>query len=268
MRFTDTHTHLLSFLKNGTLPAVLLHAKDLGVHRLITIGTSQEDWAPYQQLATEASNNIQYTVGLHPCYVEEGWDASVERLEGFFKQNSQAKPLGLGEIGLDGFHLPEQADVAAKVLARQGEAFEAQLALAKRLDVPVVVHSRGQFDACLAAIDKSGINPARVVFHCFVEGVSAMQALMDRGIWASFTGVVTYKNADTVREALSIMGPDRLMIETDAPYLTPIPHRGKLNEPAYLVHTAEACAQVLKIPLSLLSKKTEKAVAAFWGVAY
>lgn len=277
MRFTDSHTHLKDLYNQGNLEAALGRASAQGIHRLITIGTSPEDWTLYRDIAQQYPSQVAYTVGLHPSDVGPHWEADVAAMASFLRpvdslsENSRAIPLssvpiGIGEIGLDGFHLPADPHEAAEIEACQRAAFEAQLTLAKSVDLPIVIHSRNRFHECLAILDASGVNPERVVFHCFVEGPAEIALLMERGMRASFTGIVTYKNAAVVRESLILQGADRLMIETDAPYLTPVPHRGKPNEPAYLIHTAEACAGLLGIPLTTLSEKTEAAVQSFWNL--
>jgi TatD DNase family protein len=150
----------------------------------------------------------------------------------------------LGECGLDRFHLPkDDAAEAERVLARQRGAFAAQLGIARRLGCPVVVHSRGAFRECVEMIDASGVDWSKVVFHCFAEGEAEMAELARRGSAGSFTGIVTYKSAESVRAAARAQGLARMMVETDAPYLTPVPHRGKPNEPAFVRHTAEFCAR-------------------------
>jgi TatD DNase family protein len=152
-------------------------------------------------------------------------------------------PVALGECGLDRFHLPKDDIVAAdRIFAWQREAFAAQLQLAKRKKCPVVVHSRGAFAECVAMIDASGVDWQRVVFHCFTEGETEMVELTRRGGVGSFTGIITYKNADPIRAAAKAQGLSRFMLETDAPYLTPMPQRGKPNEPAFLRHTAQFVA--------------------------
>ena len=155
------------------------------------------------------------------------------------------RPVALGEIGLDRFHLPKESAEAEVVFARQRAAFGEGLALAKRLGCPMVIHSRGAFAECVAMIDASGVDWKKIVFHCFAEGDAEVKVLNERGGLASFTGILTYKNAPNVRAAAKAQGLARLMIETDAPYLTPMPHRGKPNEPAFVRHTAEYCARVV-----------------------
>lgn len=246
MRLIDTHTHLESFARRGVVGPTLERAREAGVDALITIGTSPEDWASYRTIAAEHPGFVYYTVGLHPCSVEGNWADAVAAMGTFWSAPpaGTAMPVGLGECGLDRFHLPKD-DVASaeRIFAWQREAFAAQLQLARRLECPIVVHSRGAFAEAVAMIDESGVDWQRVVFHCFTEGATEMAELMRRGGWGSFTGIITYKNADAIRAAAKTQGLSRLMLETDAPYLTPLPHRGKPNEPAFLRHTAEFVAQ-------------------------
>jgi len=144
-------------------------------------------------------------------------------------------------------------------------AFDAQLAMARRLGCAVVIHSRGAFGECVAAIDASGVDWTKVVFHCFAEGDAEMNILTGRGGRGSFTGILTYKNAEAVRAAARAQGLSRLMIETDAPFLAPVPHRGKTNEPAFLRHTAQYAANLLGVSLDELAGVTTANARAFYG---
>lgn len=176
-------------------------------------------------------------------------------------------PVALGECGLDRFHLPkDDPEQAERLFGWQKAAFAAQLALAKRLACPVVVHSRGAFRECVELIDAAGIEWRKVVFHCFAEGPAEMAELVRRGGWGSFTGIITYKNAEAVRAAALAQGIDRLMLETDAPYLTPMPNRGKPNEPSYLRHTAEFCAGLFAMDYSKLVDATSDNARTFYGL--
>jgi len=264
MSLIDTHTHLDSFARNGELPAVLARAREAGLAAMVTIGTDTDDWLLYRELAREHPGLIHYTVGLHPCSVGADWAARVAQLAEFWR--GEPRPVALGEIGLDRFHLPKYAVEADKIFGWQQAAFTEGLALARQLDCPVVVHSRGAFRECAEMIDASGVDWRRVVFHCFTEGPPEMAELTRRGGWGSFTGVITYKNADPVRAAALAQGLDRLMIETDAPYLTPMPHRGKPNEPAYLRHTAGFCAGVFGITLDRLAETTTANAKRFYSI--
>ena len=280
MGLIDTHTHLDSFARNGQLADVLCRAGEAGVEAMVAIGTDADDWALYRDLAREHPGSVHYTVGLHPCNVDEKWAERFALLENFWGRASRPDeppssahpedspyPAALGEIGLDRFHLPkDNAAEAEQIFSWQRAAFAAGLALAQRLACPVVVHSRGAFRECVEMIDASGMDWRKVVFHCFTEGPAEMAELIQRGGYGSFTGVITYKSAKAVRAAALAQGLGRLMIETDAPYLTPMPHRGKPNEPAYVRHTAEFCAQLFGVSYEELAARTTANARSFYSI--
>ncbi|HVT73866.1 MAG TPA: TatD family hydrolase [Lacunisphaera sp.] len=278
MGLIDTHTHLDSFARRGELPAILARASEAGLEAMVTIGTDVDDWSLYRELATTHRGVVHYTAGLHPCSVGADWAGRVAQLEGFWgrpgpaspaaaRKDSAPCPVALGECGLDRFHLPKDDPAGAeRMLGWQKAAFAAQLALAKRLGCPVVVHSRGAFRECVEMIDTAGVDWRRVVFHCFAEGPAEMAELVRRGGWGSFTGIITYKNAEAVRAAALAQGIDRLMLETDAPYLTPMPHRGKPNEPSYLRFTAEYSASLFAADYSRLAAITSANARTFYGL--
>ena len=270
MGLIDTHTHLASFARQGgtVLSDTLARAQAAGVEAMVTIGTSPEDWELYRTLAREHGKTglVRYAVGLHPCSVDGGWAEAVAQVEGFW-QGDAPRPVALGEIGLDRFHLPKDAVAAAEIFAWQRAAFREGLAVAKRLGCPMVVHSRGAFQECVELIDASGVDWTRVVFHCFTEGVAEMAELTRRGGLGSFTGVLTYKSAENVRAAAKAQGLARMMVETDAPYLTPMPHRGKPNEPAFVRHTAAfAAKEVFGVDYDELVAITTANARRFFGL--
>ncbi len=277
MGLIDTHTHLDSFEKRGELPAILQRAHAAGLEAMVAIGTDTDDWTLNRDLAREHTGQVHYTVGLHPCNVGADWAQRTAQLENFWgrpaspfvaaaRTESAPYPVALGETGLDRFHLPKEPVEAEKILGWQKAAFTEQLALAKRLGCPLVVHSRGTFAECVAMIDAAGLDWNRVVFHCFTEGPAEMGELTKRGGYGSFTGVITYKNAEPVRAAALAQGLDRLMIETDAPYLTPMPHRGNPNEPALLRHTAEFCAGLFGVSYERLAEITTATAKRFFSI--
>jgi len=264
MELIDSHCHLKKFQDKGELPAVLERAAEAGVSRMIAVGTSPNDWVPYREIQTALPEKVHYTVGLHPCYVDEDWEAAVSQISTFFMPPNA--PVAMGELGLDFFHLPKDPVQAGETILMQEEAMRQQLLLADGLDCPIIIHSRDCFNECVKLIDESGIDWARVVFHCFSYGPEEIQQLNERGGRASFTGIVTYKSAHNVREALRAQGIERLMLETDCPYLTPEPHRGKPNEPAYLAHIAARCAEALAMPLEELAAQTTANTKAFFNL--
>jgi TatD DNase family protein len=270
MGLIDTHTHLESFARKGpdVLAGILSRAREAGVETMVTIGTSPDDWAMYRDLAQAhaATGFVRHTVGLHPCSVDEHWADALAQVEAFWAEPGP-RPVALGEIGLDRFHLPKEAAEAEKIFAWQRAAFAEGLAQAKRLGCPVVIHSRGAFPECVEMIDASGVDWTRVVFHCFTEGVAEMAELTRRGGFGSFTGVLTYKSADIVRAAAKAQGLARFMLETDAPYLTPMPHRGKPNEPGYVRHTTEFAAKdVFGIGYDELAAVSTATAKRFFGL--
>jgi TatD DNase family protein len=242
----DSHLHLDGFERRGELPGMLARAQAAGVSEFIAIGTAPDDWELYRQLAERYAGTVHHSVGLHPCSVETGWEAAVEQIAGFWDQ--ARRPVALGECGLDRFHLPKDNPAEAeRIFGLQRGAFAAQLEIARRLAVPVVVHSRGAFRESIELISASGVDWSQVVFHCFVEGVPEITELNGLGGRGSFTGILTYKTAEPVRAALLAQGLGRVMVETDAPYLAPVPHRGKPCESAYVRFTAEAAATLLGV---------------------
>jgi TatD DNase family protein len=265
MTLVDTHTHLDSAAKSGHLPGLVRRARGAGVEWMIAVGTAPDDWDLNRDLMRQNRDCIRHTVGIHPCNVDEGWEAAADGIGRYWEGGADDAPVALGECGLDRFHLPKEPGAAVRTFGLQKAAFEAQLSVARRLGCPVVIHSRGAFRECVETIDASGVDWARVVFHCFSEGEAEILELAERGGRGSFTGILTYKNADAVRAAARAQGLGRLMIETDAPYLSPVPHRGKPNEPAYLRHTAEYAAEMLGIGLDELAAATTATARAFFG---
>jgi TatD DNase family protein len=264
MELIDSHCHLKGFKDKGELDAVLARANDAGVRRFITVGTSPKDWVPYREMHAAYAGKIDYTVGLHPCYVDAEWHDAVSHISTFFMPPNG--PVALGEIGLDYFHLPKDPVQAGEVILQQEAAFRQQLLLAEELECPVIIHSRDAFAESVQLIDESGIDWRRIVFHCFTYGPEQIAEINARGGRASFTGIVTYKNAPDIREALRTQGIERLMLETDCPYLTPEPHRGKPNEPAFLADIAARCAEALALTPEALAAETTATTKQFFAL--
>jgi len=237
----DTHTHLKSFVRAGRLEEALGSALDAGVERLVTVGTGSDDWELYAQLASERAE-VDYTVGMHPCSVEDGWEAAAASIEGFWSR--EKPPAALGEIGLDRFHLPKDSALAERAFARQLAAFEGQLGLARRMQCPVVIHSRGAFADTAAIVEDFQDGRLRGIFHCFTEDAEAGRRAIDAGFLLGLGGVLTFNKSHALREAVAALPREAVVLETDSPYLAPQAKRGRRNEPAYVQYVAETLAEV------------------------
>lgn len=264
MEWIDSHCHLEGFQKKGELEATLSRAAEAGLQRFIAVGTSPDDWVANRELRAVHTGRIDYTVGLHPCYVDDDWEAAVSQLSTFFMPPH--RPVAFGEIGLDYFHLPKDPVQAGEVILQQEAAFRQQLLLASELECPIIIHSRECFDECLTLIDASGVDWRRIVFHCFTYGPEEIKQLNERGGRASFTGIATYKSAKSVREAVRAQGIEKLMLETDCPYLSPEPHRGKTNEPAHLPHIGKSCAEALGVDTEELATRATANTISFFSL--
>lgn len=253
MSLIDTHCHLKFFEENKTLEHTLDRARNAGVTRLITVGTNQDDWLCYQSLA-KLYHEIFFTIGLHPCYVDKNWPIYVDSIPDYW--NHADKPVAFGEIGLDYFHLPKEKSMHYKIVKEQQRCFCKQLKLAKTLDCPIIVHSRESFADCVKFIDHCGVDWQKVVFHCFSEGVAEINEIIKRGGRASFTGNITYKKNFSLLEVVKSQGVEKLMLETDSPYLSPEPNRKSINEP----FRAREIIQFISLLLGYENEELEKVV--------
>lgn len=249
----DTHCHLTDGRLGQQLVAVIARAREAGVTRLITIGTDLEDDRAAVALC-RGRDVIRCVVGIHPNYTQ---DARVEDVPQLREIQADPAVVALGEMGLDYFH---------KFADRQHQArmFEAQMALAAELGRPVVIHSREAIDDTLAIMRAFPGVPA--VFHCFTGTLEEAERILAAGYLISFTGPVTYKKNDALREVVRIVPADRLMVETDAPYLSPEPVRAqKTCEPAMVMHTARRIAEVRGVSLEELDRVTTANAERFFG---
>ena len=219
--WTDSHCHI----DDG---AVVERARAGGVTRMVTIGTDLASSRAAIAFASE-HDGVWATVGLHPHDAKDGLDQFAELLDA-------PGVVAVGECGLDYHYDHSPRDV-------QRAAFETQIALAHSHDLALVIHTREAWDDTFAILDDVGL-PSRTVFHCFTGGPAEAERCLERGAALSFSGIVTFKNADDVRGAAAMCPPDRVLVETDSPYLTPVPHRGQPNEPAFVALVGAAIAQV------------------------
>lgn len=244
--WTDSHCHLQD---DEDVAAVVARARAAGVQRMVCIGTDLAKSRAALALAS-AHDGVWATVGLHPHDAIHG----VEPLASLAEQAVGGPLVAVGECGLDYHydHSPRQA---------QRSAFAEQIQLAKRLDLALVIHTREAWDDTFAILESEGV-PERTVFHCFTGGPGEARRCLDIGAWLSFSGIVTFPSAPEVREAAALCPAERLMIETDSPFLTPVPHRGRRNEPALVPLVGLAVAAARDEPVEQVAEHTSRAASA------
>lgn len=248
----DTHCHLTDPRIYAQLPGVLSRCAEAGVDRMVTIGTDLNDGMRAIALCRKAFN-VACAIGIHPNYSA---DAKVEDIEQLRALQSSGVVRAIGEMGLD-YHY----DRAER--AHQRKIFEAQLKLATEVKKPAVIHCREAVDDTLAVMRDFADIPA--VFHCFTGTVSEAERILAAGYLIGFTGPITYRKNDELRAIVKQTPMDRILVETDAPYLTPEPMRKiKTNEPSFVVHTARVVADVMGVSLEEIDRVTTENAKRFY----
>ncbi len=262
----DSHCHPPEESDHHTTapPGWLLRAREAGVRECIAVGTDVDDWEHNRSLAIRFPESIHWTAGLHPSHVGEDFASRLRNLPSFLDDSTTKPPCALGEIGLDFTRLPK--DRQTETISWQKDAFRSQLEMAHKRNLPVIIHSRGTVAECLEIIGESGIPAHRTIFHCFAEGPATLQMLRAAGAKCSFTGILTFKNAREVREALAANGLENLILETDSPYLSPEPFRGKTNEPARVATIADYCAEFFGTTTEEIYRISHRNTRDFFGL--
>ena len=242
----DSHCHLNYPGLTEDLSGVLARAKTAGVGFMLSIGTRLSDFDDV--LATAGnSDNVACTVGIHPHESGTETAATVEKLVELTKH---PKVVGIGETGLDFFYDNSPRDV-------QEESFRIHTAAARETQLPVVVHTRDADEKTMEILeDEHKKGPFPGLIHCFSGGEELAQCAVGLGLSISLSGIITFKTAEPVRQAAKTAPLDKILIETDAPFLAPIPFRGKTNEPAYVAHTAAKAAEIFAVSPEELAKQT------------
>jgi TatD DNase family protein len=241
MPWTDSHCHIGDERIPGGLDAALAAAREADVDTMVVVGTDEEQSARAVALASE-HEDLWATVGLHPHDAVDGVESVVGLLD-------RPKVVAVGECGLD-YHYDHSPRDAQRV------AFARQIQLAHERGLALVIHTREAWDDTFDVLAASGV-PDRTVFHCFTGGAAEARRALDVGGFLSFSGIVTFKNAGDIREAAALCPADRLLVETDSPYLAPIPHRGRPNQPAYVPLVGAALAEVRKVNVGRIADDTQ-----------
>jgi TatD DNase family protein len=242
----DSHCHLDFADFASERDAVVERARAAGIKRLITISTHTEAFESVSRIA-ETYEDVFCTVGTHPHHAHEESEISQERLVALARH---PKCVGIGEAGLDYHYDKTPRDIAARV-------FRAHIAAARESGLPIVIHARDA-DADVAAIleDEMGKGAFKGLLHCFTASAVLADIALSLGLFISFSGVLTFKNSQTLRDIARTVPVDRLLVETDAPFLAPVPHRGKRNEPAFVAATAKTLAEVKGVSIETIADET------------
>lgn len=250
--WVDTHCHVTYEDIPGGAESALVAARQAGVRRMITIGTDLKTSNAAIDLAN-AHDDVWATVGLHPHDAKNG-------LDGLHELFAKPRVVAVGECGLDYYY--DHSDRAV-----QREIFAEQITLANRLSLPLVIHTREAWDETFDVLKGCGV-PERTIFHCFTGSPVEAKKCLDLGAYLSFSGIVTFKNADEIRAAAKICDAEKMLVETDSPFLAPVPHRGKSNQPAFLVEVGACLADVRGVGVEeIASQTTRNATIAFPGIA-
>ena len=249
--WVDTHCHVYDPGDDRTVAGTLADARGEHVTKMICIGTARDTSILANDIAV-ANSDVFSTVGLHPHDATDGTDSIRDLV-------ARQKVVGIGECGLDYYyeHSPRET---------QQEVFAEHIRIAHETGLTLVIHTRDAWEDTFRILDEEGV-PPNTVFHCFTGGPTEARQCLDRGAFLSFSGIITFKNAEDTREALRLAPRDRIVVETDSPYLAPVPHRGKPNHPALVSLVGAKVAEVLGISVEEASKiTTENAMNAFPGI--
>lgn len=243
----DSHCHIDFPDYPDGVEGVLANMRQAGVEAALCVSVSLERLPGVLALA-EAHENLWASVGVHPDH-EDAREPTVAEL---VELACHPRVVAIGETGLDYYRQ------ARETVAWQRERFRVHIRAARMAGKPLIIHTRNAAEDTLAIMVEEGAGEAGGVMHCFTESQAVADAALDLGFHISFSGIVTFKNATALKEVARRVPLDRLLIETDAPYLAPVPHRGKRNEPAYVRHVAEHIAELKAIPLSAVAEASTR----------
>lgn len=243
----DSHAHIQGKEYAGETEAVIERARAAGVETIIAVGGAGDMSSNSEAVAlAEQFANVFSTVGMHP---HDAKDVGADELETLRRLARHPKVVAIGETGLDYYYNHSPRDV-------QRSVFGKFIHMAVETQLPIVVHERDAAEEAVELLRSEGGDNLRGVIHCFTGDYAAARNYLDRGFYLSFTGIVTFKNAGALREVVRRVPLERIFVETDSPYLTPVPYRGKRNEPAYARLVAETIAQVKNLSLEEVAYTT------------
>ena len=253
----DSHAHIQGKEYAGEAEAVIARAHAAGVEAIIAVGGAG-DMSSNSEAVRLAYGfaNVYATVGMHP---HDAKDVGAEELAVLQQLAEDPKVIAIGETGLDYYYSHSPHDVQRRV-------FGQFIQMARQTELPIVVHERDAAQEAVQLLRGEGGGDLRGVIHCFTGNYQAATAYLDLGFYLSFTGIITFKNAEPLREVVRKVPLEKIFVETDSPYLTPVPHRGKRNEPAYVRFVAEAIAKIKAIAVEEIAQVTSANVKQLFRI--
>ena len=246
-KIIETHCHL-DYLKVKPLEDILLEAQSTGVEKILTIAVQPDNFDAVRQLA-KSNEMVYYSQGIHPHDAKLSTEESLNKIRLRVKEK---KMLAVGEIGLDYHYNNSPKDIQIKV-------FKQQLEIAIEYNKPVIIHSRDADEDMITILKHYGPRmKMKGVIHSFTSTIELAEVAISLGFYLGFNGIITFKNAHNVREAVEICPIDRILLETDSPFLTPVPHRGKENSPANLPHILEKIAEIKNLNTKIVEQSCYK----------
>lgn len=258
--FIDSHCHLNMLTEHEETPIsmeeILTDAERNRIEKMLCVAVNTTDWADMKKQCEPHAEQIVISAGIHPCYME---DQDFEVLE---EQAKDKQVVAIGESGLDFFYVKD--DATQKM---QRNSFAHHIDLSARINKPLIVHTRDARKETIDVLQAEQAERGGGVMHCFTETKEMAKAALDLGFYISFSGIITFKNANEIREVCEYVPLDRLLIETDSPYLAPVPYRGKMNRPCWVQYVAETVADVKDLTTEEIAAITTENFYALFPLA-
>jgi len=253
----DSHAHIQGKEYAGEAADVIARARAAGVEKIIAVGGAGDMSSNTEAVAlADSFPNIYATVGMHP---HDAKDVGADELRALRALTSQPKVIAVGETGLDYYYNHSPHEVQRRVFAQF-------IGMARETGLPIVVHERDAAQEAAELLRSEGARELHGVIHCFTGNYEAACDYLDLGFYLSFTGIITFKNAEPLRDVVRKVPLERMLVETDSPFLTPMPHRGKRNEPAFVRLVAETVAKVKGISLEEVAERTSQNVQDLFAI--
>ncbi|MBS9781250.1 MAG: TatD family hydrolase [Gammaproteobacteria bacterium] len=247
--FIDSHCHLNMLTEHSDTPIgmdeILANAERNRIEKMLCVAVNTTDWQSMKDLCEPHKDKISLSAGIHPCYMEDQDFTALKQ------QATDKQVIAIGESGLDYFYCTDE-----QVKKTQRESFAKHIHLSAELNKPLIVHTRDAREDTIAVMQSEHAERGTGVMHCFTETLEMAKSALDLGFYISFSGIITFKNAQEIRDVCKYVPMDRILIETDSPYLAPVPYRGKMNRPCYVQYVAEQVADIKDLTTEEVGKIT------------